>query len=223
MKNLDDIHILSVESSGTLCGVALTKGQDILCEYFCLAGNQHDRLLATYIDRVIKDFHLKVDSIDAIAVSSGPGSFTGLRIGASIAKALCFNDNPKLIAVPGMKALANAAIDLACILSKKRIFVILESHKSFVYSQLFDIYGNPASEILFCDISELNENEYDDCLIIGSGAKKLNINPVTKYYSVSMPNYLNKLGLKLYKDNIFIKAEDFSPNYYQDFIPKQKS
>jgi len=110
------MKIISIETSGPVCSVALSDGDLIISELSNSDGNRHDELCAEFVRKLLTQNNLTIANIDAIAVSSGPGSFTGLRIGASIAKALCFKESekdyaPKLIAVPTLSVFANEALE----------------------------------------------------------------------------------------------------------------
>jgi tRNA threonylcarbamoyl adenosine modification protein YeaZ len=140
--NPEKKYILSIESSGKVCGIALLSFEnnrlnfennnfennniltnfELLSEYNIYVGNKHDRFLAELCHRILNDNDLRVDDLSGVAVSIGPGSFTGLRIGSALAKGLCFTVDEenevdekneenkthsiKLIAVPTLKALA---------------------------------------------------------------------------------------------------------------------
>jgi len=144
--------ILAIETSGKICSVALTElapgiitPDKIVCnpiaEYTLYVGNKHDQFCAELCHRIIKDNELSFEELDAVAVSIGPGSFTGLRVGVSVAKGLCYHlkdssveARPKLLAVPTMNALVfNVDLD-------RKVLAIIPSHNNFVYYQVFNNY-----------------------------------------------------------------------------------
>lgn len=217
---IDDLKILAIESSGYSCGIALSNGNNIIAEYIINIPNQHERLLAELINRILKDCNLSINDLTAIAVSSGPGSFTGLRIGASIAKGICFNDHPKLIQVPTLKAIAFNYSLLALKLKIDKILVVNNSHKDLCYFQYFDPYGNELTNI---DIKELNNiiiSTDKKVLVCGTSALYFNGENIIPINENILPSFINKLAITLFKEGKFINPDDFEPDYYFDFIPK---
>ncbi len=100
--------ILSIESSTSACSVALSGDGKVLFEQFSAQGTSHASLLGTYVDKALAFAEEKGLSLDAVAVSSGPGSYTGLRIGVSMAKGIAYARQIPLIGVPSLRVLAQA-------------------------------------------------------------------------------------------------------------------
>jgi tRNA threonylcarbamoyl adenosine modification protein YeaZ len=172
----DHLTMLCIETSGALCGIALadisstrtslephqtSRSPFIVAEISFYESHQHDRVLAEAARTLCAMANRPIVSIHAVAVSAGPGSFTGLRIGAAFAKALCFDDtigstpntttnpvSPRLVAVPTMTAIAYASQKAAQMLGKQRIVVATPSHKDLVYYQGFSIDAVATSDIL---------------------------------------------------------------------------
>jgi tRNA threonylcarbamoyladenosine biosynthesis protein TsaB len=214
------IKILSLESSGSTCGVALSENEKLVASYSVFGNNMHDKLLADFIKRILSDLNLKVSDIDAVAVSAGPGSFTGLRIGVSIAKALCHDGTPGLIAVPTLTALANYAVKHIANDEDKTITAVLPSHKNFIYYQHFDSKGKETSEIFF-EESEKLLSELKDAQILVSGTELNTENIKQKYFFIiPAPELMTGLAYQYYKESKFEDAEKFLPLYVQDFVPK---
>jgi tRNA threonylcarbamoyladenosine biosynthesis protein TsaB len=82
--------ILTIETSTSVCSVALANNGQIICQKESSDEKSHAKLLTLFVDEVIKESAININQIDAIAVSKGPGSYTGLRIGVSVAKGLCY-------------------------------------------------------------------------------------------------------------------------------------
>jgi len=93
------VRILSLETSTTVCSVALHEDDKLIAIAEVHLGNSHGSKLASLIDEVIKAADIELKNIQAIAVSSGPGSYTGLRIGTSTAKGLCYALSLPLVAI----------------------------------------------------------------------------------------------------------------------------
>ena len=105
--------ILSVDSSAVTASVALTDGKKVIKSEFINAGLTHSETLLPMIKRVMGDY--KISDLDAIAVTAGPGSFTGVRIGVATVKGLAFNDNISCISVSTLEAIACNFLDEDCI------------------------------------------------------------------------------------------------------------
>ncbi len=212
--------ILSVETSGTTCGIALSQGEELLADYSFFGRNLHDRLAAEYIRRIMDDAGITPDELDAVAVSSGPGSFTGLRIGGSIAKGLCFDDKPKLISVPTMAAIASYASMTVKAINAVDIITVINSHKDMLYYQVFDPDGNETGEIVSTVVAEFEKIDLKKRLLAGPGASQFNGGIQIPELNTLSPRFTAGLAYKYYLDKIFTKAEDFTPVYVQDFSPK---
>jgi tRNA threonylcarbamoyladenosine biosynthesis protein TsaB len=106
------MYILHIETSTVVCSVALSKGDTLLESIDLQDGMNHAALLAPTIERLLQSVSIKPTDLDAIAVCSGPGSYTGLRVGSATAKAMAYSLGKPLIAIPTLRALARAAFDL---------------------------------------------------------------------------------------------------------------
>ena len=101
-------YILSLETATTNCSVSLSKdGKTIVLKEDNDKSYSHAERLHVYINEVLKEANISSSNLDAIAVSKGPGSYTGLRIGVSAAKGLCFALEKPLISIPTLDALAH--------------------------------------------------------------------------------------------------------------------
>src|SRR5437763_1918042 len=98
--------ILNIETSATVCSVCLSRDGVVMDYRASKEPHSHARLLTVMIDELLSSLKISFQQLDAIAISAGPGSYTGLRIGFSVAKGLCYALNKPLIAVPTLLALA---------------------------------------------------------------------------------------------------------------------
>src|SRR6187549_340249 len=103
--------ILSLETSTTVCSVAIHRGQHLLASAEVHIEQSHASKLAILIDEVKKLAGIELNELKAIAISSGPGSYTGLRIGTSTAKGLCYALGIPLIPLSTLKIIANGALE----------------------------------------------------------------------------------------------------------------
>lgn len=228
------MKILSIETSGFVCGVALSIENKIVAEYNSFTGNEHDKFLAEYIRRILKDADMEVHSLDAVAVSAGPGSFTGVRIGGAIAKSLCYGGSPKLIAVPTLDAIASSAASIAHSYTPvpersrsernasisygyENICVCIKSHKDLVYYRLYDSHGTPQEELFFAPFSEVEAKISENTMLCGNGFS-------TEYGRVFFSDGVKASIIadyadKLYGNNEFTDADQYEPTYVQEFTP----
>ena len=103
--------LLLIETSTALCSTAISDGKTIICERRSAEPRQHASMTAVYVQEMLDECALTMSDIDAVALSSGPGSYTGLRVGSSTAKGLCFGAGKPLIAVGTLDVLAWQALD----------------------------------------------------------------------------------------------------------------
>ncbi len=214
--------ILSLESSGETCGVVLSEGEKILANYSIFGRNVHDKMLAENVRRALADKELRTDDLDAVAASAGPGSFTGLRIGGSIAKALCYGGQPKFIAVPTMDALAKEAWKYHEISGFEKIVVIIQAYKDHIYLREYDHSAEPIDEIEQKEFKDVDILKLKDTLVCGPGSCMLeDIRQPGILCSLSA-EYIAKHAYTLYQKNQFTDPEKFTPLYVREFQPKMK-
>ena len=130
--------ILNLETSTSVCSVALAAGEEVLFEKAAFEGPSHAALLGTFVSETLAALKRTGKTLDAVAVSSGPGSYTGLRIGVSLAKGLCFGLDIPLIAVPTLDCLASEAIRQNGGASDGFYCPMLDARRMEVYAALYD-------------------------------------------------------------------------------------
>ena len=130
------MHILHIETSTNICSVALSNGDELLQCIELSEGLNHTAMLAPMIDQVLKENELIPSDLTAISVSSGPGSYTGLRVGSSTAKAMAYSLSIPVIGVPTLLALAYAAADRYP--EMDYFLPMLDARRNEVYVALFD-------------------------------------------------------------------------------------
>lgn len=128
--------ILAIESSTKVCSVVLADERRIIASRELNDGNQHASLLTRFIGEVFHDGGISAKELDGVAVSRGPGSYTGLRIGVSAAKGICFACNVPLVAVSSLYAMAYFAKDLC---SPGDVVVpMIDARRMEVYREVYD-------------------------------------------------------------------------------------
>ena len=163
--------ILSIETATTNCSVALSKGGETLLLKEDYDNNySHAERLHVYIDAVLKQARIERTQLNAIAVSKGPGSYTGLRIGVSAAKGLSYALGIPLISTPTLEALAHQVIaEEGCIIP------MLDARRMEVYAAVFDANQN---QIRDTQAQILDDNAFAEYLdkgkvyFIGNGVEK---------------------------------------------------
>lgn len=215
--------ILCIETTTTNCSVALTKDGDILGLKEDMGLNySHAERLHAYIEEVLLQAGVKQNELDAIAVSKGPGSYTGLRIGVSSAKGLCFALNIPLISTNTLEALALQSKGEAI----QNIIPVLDARRMEVYSA---IYSSDLKELREIQAQIVDENSFVSALaqgktiFIGNGAEKLK--PVITHENAffqteALPSAREMVVLAETKYKIG-DTEDvayFEPFYLKDFL-----
>lgn len=215
--------ILHIETATTNCSVSISKEDETL---FLKEDNNknysHAESLHVFIDAVLKESNIALTDLDAIAVSKGPGSYTGLRIGVSAAKGLCFALNKPLISVPTLQALAyQAKVENGIIVS------MLDARRMEVYSCIFDSHYN---QIRDTEAEILDHNSFRDYLendkvyFIGNGVDKTKDILATHRNAIFIENKVpsaNEMGLLAYNKYKISDFEDvayFEPYYLKDFV-----
>jgi len=214
--------ILCLETATTNCSVALSKDGDLLALKEDNSNNySHAEKLHVLIDEILKENNLAVEDLDAIAVSKGPGSYTGLRIGVSAAKGLCFSLNVPLISVATLTSLA-AQVKL----EERYIIPMLDARRMEVYASVFDAN---LDEIRETKAEVLDENSFKHYLekgktvFIGDGVEKFKAictHSNAEFISDKLPSAREMCNLAETKYKIS-DTEDvayFEPYYLKDFI-----
>lgn len=206
--------ILSVDSSAVTASVALTDGENVINNEFVNAGLTHSETLLPMIKRVLGD--TKVSDLDAIAVTAGPGSFTGVRIGVATVKGLAFEKNIPCISVSTLEAIAYNFADENVI-----VCAVMDARRMQFYNALFEIKNGKA--IRLCDdraisITDLREDlkKYDRVVIAGDGAKLCfdNINLDNCTLAPNDKMYQNGIGVsRAAKDKKKISVSSLMPVY----------
>jgi tRNA threonylcarbamoyladenosine biosynthesis protein TsaB len=216
---------LSIETSGSVCGAAIGRitgnGYALLSAIEVLIPNVHDGALARIANQAMAEAGVGIADINVVAVSSGPGSFTGLRIGASFAKGLCFSGAPKLLAVPTMQSLAAASTEVAALAGRMSIVTVIPSHRDLVYVQHFDAQALPLTDVTVMTISQATEQCLPEALVVGPGASLVSPAPVSGLSRCS-PRFISLAASMLLRDPDvrYADAMTFEPGYRQDFVPK---
>ncbi len=175
--------ILCIETGTDICSVGLAKDGELLSLRESGEGRDHARKVAVFVDELLRENHLAPDDIDAVAVGKGPGSYTGLRIGVSFAKGLCYGLQKPLVAVGSLDALVEVAREdyEAGILQvddweQAVLCPMVDARRMEVYTQRFDTAGRPLSgvtaEVIDAGSFAAERRSGHPTVIFGNGARK---------------------------------------------------
>lgn len=148
--------ILSIESGTEICSVGIARDGVIVSLRESVEGRDHARLVASFADELLKEGGINPKDLAAVAVSMGPGSYTGLRIGVSFAKGLCYGANIPLIGVGSLDALVATAIAQQTagslgvsdeVWREARLAPMVDARRMEVYTQLFNSEGAAEGEV----------------------------------------------------------------------------
>jgi len=222
------VYILNIETSTKACSVALHKnGELIVCREDVSANFSHSEKLLKFISELFSDEKLSLSDLDAIAVSMGPGSYTGLRIGVSTAKGLCYGLDIPLISISTLKAMS---FGMALEIKADLYCPMIDARRMEVYSAFFDINNTEVRKIQ-ADI--INENSYKKELekkvvFFGDGSEKLieKIKDKNAIFVSDIHPSAKNMGLLSYQKftkSLFEDLAYFEPFYLKDFVAGRKS
>jgi len=218
------MKILAIDSSGLVASVAIVTEDTMLAEYTVNFKKTHSQTLLPMLQEIVKMIELDMETVDGIAVSSGPGSFTGLRIGSATAKGLGLALNKPIISVPTVDGLAYNLFG-----TDKLICPMMDARRNQVYTGLYCFKGNELHKILdqravLVDeiIEEINQRG-QNVIYLGDGSKVYEdiIRENTKVNFQFAPMHMNRqragaigaLGIQYYNKNQMQTAAQHQPIY----------
>lgn len=225
--------ILHIETSTSVCSVAVSQDTSILFEKTEYNGPSHATLLGVFIDEALAFVDSHAIPLDAVAVSCGPGSYTGLRIGVSMAKGICYGRSLPLIALPTLKVLSVPVLLYHDIPEDALVAPMLDARRMEVYSAIYD-RGLQEVKPISADI--IDDNSYLDFLdkqpiyFFGNGAAKCKekiTHPNAHFIEDIDPiaRMMAPLAERAFLDKDFVDVAYFEPFYLKEFVatqPKKK-
>lgn len=225
------VKILSIETGTDVCSVGLSVNGELISIRETGEGKNHAQNIAVFIEDIFHESLINADEIDAVAVSSGPGSYTGLRIGVSLAKGFCYANDIPLISVNSLKSLVVCAIEDEKmgvvdfnIDSNTVLLPMIDARRMEVYTQAYDTDVNEMSKVEAKIIDETSFNELQDknIVIFGSGAEKcfeiINVPNKTIINVSPSARGLTKIAAQKFENKEFEDLAYFEPLYLKDFI-----
>ncbi|MBS9768487.1 MAG: tRNA (adenosine(37)-N6)-threonylcarbamoyltransferase complex dimerization subunit type 1 TsaB [Flavobacteriaceae bacterium] len=221
--------VLCIETATPICSVALGKDGKCIAKKQDASGQNHAKLLTVLIEELFAETSVSLEDIEAVAISQGPGSYTGLRIGTSVAKGICYALDIPLIAVNTLQALANSPT-----LSPNTLRCpMLDARRMEVYCQLFNENLNSLSEV---EAKILDATSFEEILaqqkiaFFGDGADKFQeicTNPKASFYKEILPDAEKMISLaeKDFSKQNFVDVAYFTPFYlkkYQVTVSKKQ-
>jgi len=215
-------RILQLETSTEVCSVSLAEKGTVTCSHETDIPNSHAARLAVLIEECMASSGWTFSSLDAVAVSSGPGSYTSLRIGAATAKGICYSTDIPLIALDSLLVLA-AGVPVDEVHEGDVILPMLDARRMEVYACVLDASHSlilPGAPVV------LDENSFSDIAapdtifhICGNGAEKFAaqsvISRIRMHHKKSSSLFMSGLAERAYRKASFTEIQSFSPAYFK--------
>ena len=241
--------ILCLETSTAVCSVALVENGKVIALRESLDGQNHAEKITVFIDEVMKEANVSYRDLDAVATSMGPGSYTGLRIGVSTAKGLCYAMEKPLIAVDTLAAMAYGfkdykttrlqdykevvefrvqSLEFRVQSSESILCPMIDARRMEVYSAFFNEKLERVSEtnaIIIDENSFMEMKQNSHLYLFGDGADKLaslfeNDDNITVVEKFHCSaSYMAELADRAFKNKDFVDTAYFEPFYLKNFVP----
>lgn len=223
--------LILIETSTSLCSTALARDGKIVCARESAEPRSQAAMTAPFVKQMLDETGLKVEDCDAVCVSSGPGSYTGLRVGVSTAKGLCFAAGKPLISVNTLEILVNQAFDGHLVPEGCRYIIpMIDARRMEVYTTVYKVSEDGKSAVPEGEISPLviDENSFAEersrgpVLFVGDGAGKCSdiLKGQGVHFVQTCPNAAAMLqpALKAWKEKRFEDTAYFEPFYLKQFV-----
>jgi tRNA threonylcarbamoyladenosine biosynthesis protein TsaB len=221
--------ILNIESSIDICSVSIARNGKVLALKESRDKKSHAALLAIYIEELVTSLSINLSDLDAVAVSKGPGSYTGLRIGVSTAKGIAYGTGKKLIGIPTLQVMTYGVLQKYKDLrseNNRLLCPMIDARRMEVFTALYTtsniLFREITAEIIhpgiFSDILEKNK-----ILFFGNGSVKCRDviqHPNARFIEGIEPSasWMAELSEKAFREKQFEDIAYFEPFYLKDFI-----
>lgn len=220
--------ILQIETATAVCSVALSDSGKTIYHIDVDEPNVHASKLTRLVEKVMSETGYSLNNLDAIAVSKGPGSYTGLRIGVSTAKGLCYGLEKPLIAVDSLLSLASGYVKTnQSVPSNALLYPMIDARRrevyTAVYNQALQLKIPTGAEIIGEDF--FNDISKNPVILFGNGADKF-ANIFSSNDQITVVNgfqqsadYLSEPAFQAFNHSNFEDVAYFEPFYLKDFVP----
>jgi tRNA threonylcarbamoyladenosine biosynthesis protein TsaB len=219
--------ILSIETSASICSTALHSDGQLIDTIEASEPQTHAAKLAVSIEELLKRNSLPINKVEAVAVSSGPGSYTGLRIGTSVAKGICMGLNIPLIDIPTLFFLAD---HVSHTYNSGAFFCpMIDARRMEVYAQVFD---SKLNEVTKTEALVIDENSFRELLdrqpvlFFGDGAEKCK-DVIRHKHALFVDGifpkaaWMGSVAEQKFKNRQFADLTEFTPFYLKEFVAKK--
>ena len=222
--------ILCIETGTDICSVGVARDGELVSLRESDEGRDHAKKVGVFVDELLRETGISPDELDAVAVGMGPGSYTGLRIGVSFAKGLCYGLGIPLVAVGSLDAMAAVAIEDydAGILDVDNwenavLCPMVDARRMEVYTRLFDAKGNALSDVTAEVVTEqtfADVRRERQLVMFGNGAAKCReVLPDATYLNITpSARGLARLAEQRLSAGQTEDIAYFEPFYLKDFI-----
>ncbi len=220
--------ILNLETATETCSASLSENGKLLAIKENIDGQQHARLLTVFIDELFKETGFSIKQLNAVAVSKGPGSYTGLRIGISAAKGIAYAADIPLIAVSTLQALTHGVLNNPNIIIENESWLcpMIDARRMEVYTAFYDTQNQLKKDI---SAEIIDEQSFKDILKVrkvlffGNGAEKCKENiqfPNAFFIDHVICSARDMIGLSYaaWQNKDFVDVAYFEPLYLKDFV-----
>ncbi|MFN8321435.1 MAG: tRNA (adenosine(37)-N6)-threonylcarbamoyltransferase complex dimerization subunit type 1 TsaB [Chitinophagales bacterium] len=216
--------ILNIETTTSVCSVCLSLNGQVIAHRISREANPHGRLLTIMIEELLLETDIAFTKLDSIAVSSGPGSYTGLRIGISVAKGFCYVLGKPLVAVPTLEALAVGIRQIANN-NTSYCMPVMDARRLDVYTTIFDSQQATVLSTQCLTVNTALEQRlslYDKILVGGNAMDKcktiLSTSNIQYVENVECDaQWMIKIAEAKYQAQAFENVAYFEPDYLKDF------
>ena len=222
--------IICLETATNLCSVALCDNEGVISLRESNESKSHASVLTIFIEEILRENGIRAQDLKAVAVSKGPGSYTGLRIGVSVAKGIAYGASIPLIGVETTLSMfwgISASQISGTEMDNNLLFCpMLDARRMEVYYAIYDCYGNKIKDI---SAEIINENSFikipesKKILFFGDGAQKCKevINRKNAFFAddyILSATSMHKPVIQAFNDHVFEDVAYFEPLYLKDFI-----
>lgn len=224
-------RILCVDTSSFICSVSVFENLSLISSNSTEVEKSHSKLLIQLIDQSLKDAKIKINEVDAFAVSMGPGSYTGLRIGVSTIKGLCYSLEKPLISINTLEILSKSALNHINNYNDFFICPMIDARRMEVFTKMLDNDFNEVEKDKALILDDKSFNDFGGGKLIyffGDGSNKFQKITNNKNFHfidniISSSKHMGELANIKYENNQFENLTTFEPFYIKDFFIVNKN